>query len=555
MMIPNKKILVLLLCALFILKLNYGENINSLQAFSYASDFIVKINSSFESENLLLQSDYFVITENNETLAYVFRLHPQGFIAVSAFSTNTPVIGFSLYDNLPEGEILKKLPAYSIIEGIAHTHKFAGQNQKPNEYLIKTTDEVIYGPYVYTLWGQVNCHNNQGQLINVTNYYTPNNYAAGCVAISLSTLLHYYKWPPVGEGYHQYYDGWGSSTGTYEANFGETYYKWDLMLNKYNNQVSTDPQREAAGELAFHAAVALEMNFEYNGSTSNVNKIPGASADYFRFYSFYKQESSTVFWPRLDKNMVEANPVILSVENNSGFGHSVVCDGLWLTDDEERFYHLNMGWWGSGNGWFTIQEDFNAGGYTTINGGILDFIPKPLLYDVEIPADTNMFHLTWQFTQTIAADAYEVQRKINTGSWETITDDYQDTSILIVVENVADDYFFRVRAKVNDEWYPSSWSNNIQLQIITGVEDLPAENIAVIYPNPFYDNLTIVPSANYNQDVSVRIFEMEGKIVYRSGNEQLSDQINIPAGSWNKGVYIVDIKTGSLHQMFKIIKK
>jgi hypothetical protein len=367
-------------------------------------------------------------------------------------------------------------------------------------------------------------------------------------------MLHYYQWPPVGEGYHQYYDGWGSSTGWYEANFGETNYKWDLMLEKYNNQASTDEQREAAGELAFQAAVALEMNFEYNGSTSNVNEIPGTGSDYFRFYSFYKQESSTVFWPRLDKNIVEANPVILSVSNNSGYGHSIICDGLWLNDDEERFYHLNMGWWGSGNGWYQIQEDFNAGGYTTINGGVLDFIPRPLLLDAEILADSNMFHLNWQFTQTIDADAYQVQRKINNGSWETIADDYQDTSLLVIVDDLSDNYYFRVKAKVNDEWYPSSWSNISQLQIITGIEEFGNVGLAKVSPNPFSDRLTILPSGEFGRDISVRVYDMTGKMLYNSGKEQFSDEINIPARLWNKGVYTIEVTSAGSHQVFKTIK-
>jgi len=324
-------------------------------------------------------------------------------------------------------------------------------------------------------------------------------------------------------------------------------------LEKYNNQISTEEQREAAGELAFHAAVALEMNFEYNGSTSNVNQIPGTGSNYFRFYSFYKEENSNVFWPRLDKNMIEANPVILSVENNSGFGHSVVCDGLWLTDDEERFYHLNMGWWGSGNGWFAIQENFNAGGYTTINGGILDFIPKPMLYDVEIPADTNMFHLNWHFTQTISANMYEVQHKINSGSWETITDDYQDTSILIVIEDILDDHFYRVRARVNEEWYPASWSNTVQLQIITEIVETSSTDLIEVYPNPFSNDLRIVNREN-TQNLSIKILNMMGEQFFQSEDEQSFDELNIYAGYLDKGVYLLEVSSGSSQQVFKIIK-
>lgn len=548
-------IFILLLLTITVFRSAYANN-NASIALSRASEFLIEINFSFNTENLIQSSEYIEIVDQGKVLAYVFNLKPQGFIIVSEFDVPSSIIGFSVDDSFPIGQDLITSPVFAVVKGIALSKKMNKSKVNVKEPLTSPngTKEELYGPYVYTLWGQVNCHNNQGQLINVTNYYTPNHYAVGCVAISLSTLLHYYKWPPVGEGYHQYNDGWGSSTGWYEANFGETYYKWDLMLNKYNNQVSTEPQREAAGELAFQAAVALEMNFEYNGSTANVNDIPGIGSDYFRFYSFYKQENSTVFWPRLDLNMVEANPVILSVENNSGYGHSVVCDGLWLTDDEERFYHLNMGWWGSGNGWFTIQDNFNASGYTTINGGILDFIPKPYLHGVEISADTNMFHLTWQFTQTISADAYEIQHKINSGSWETITDDYQETSILIVLDNVMDDHRFRVKAKVNDEWYPSSWSNTVQLQIITSIIETASKNLVNIYPNPFINKLKISLNEDI-QDLSIRILNMLGEQVYQSDKKYPSNELEINAMSWGKGIYLIEAEVGGTQQVFKIIKK
>lgn len=549
-----KKILVLTSFLLIVSFAAFGEKSVPADACNVAKAYLARVNTAFGVHHLVGSDNYFTIAEGNELLAYVFRLEPQGFMVISAFDTDRPVIGFSLDDDIPGEAVLKTLPGYSVITGIARAGKYGGTLQHDKEYPSAAQDQTIYGPWVQTLWGQVNCHNNQGQLINVTNYYTPNHYAAGCVAISLATMLHYYRWPLVGEGFHQYYDGQGSSTGWYEADFGSTWYKWDLMLEKYNNQVSTDPQREAAGELAFHAAVSLDMDFEYNGSTSSVTKIPGTGSNYFRFHSFYKQENSTVFWPRLDKNIVEENPVILSVANNSGWGHSVICDGLWINDDEERFYHLNMGWWGSGNGWFQIQEDFNAGGYTIINGGVLDFIPKVILFEPQMPGDTNMFHLNWQFTHTIEANAYEVQHKVNNGSWVTITDTYQDTSILVVVENPGEPHYFRVRAKVNDEWYPSTWSNVVQL-LITGTQELArVNNKVMVSPNPFHENVKIILGENDLRNVSLKVYTPEGKMVYRSEESLMHGEINIPALQWKQGIYLLDVTTGREHQILKIIK-
>lgn len=532
------------------------NEVSEQKSIAKASVFLAHAQLNSGIDGNLSIGDVSLFSVDNEKLAYVFQLKPQGFIIISAFSTKHPVIGFSYEDNFPEQDVLESLPVYDVVKGIALATKYDSREIIINEPSGKGITEQLYGPHVTTLWGQVNCHNNSGQLVNVTNYYTPNNYAAGCVAISLATMLHYYQWPLQGEGSHEYYDGSGSSTGTYSANFGNTTYDWSEMLHKYNNQSSTPEQRIAAGQLAFHAAVALEMNFEYNGSSSNVNRIPGTGLDYFRFYSFYKSESSSVFWARLDKNMTEANPVVLAVETNSGFGHSVVCDGLWLTDDEERFYHLNMGWWGSGNGWFTIHEDFNAGGYTSILGGILDFIPIPILNPAEISPDTNMFHLKWDYSQTIAADAYEVQRKINSGSWETIADDYADTSLLIVVDDLSNDLYFRVRAKVNDTWYPSSWSNSVQLDIVTGLKILEnKQDVISVYPNPFQNNITLFSQDENALHTSIRIFNPTGTIFYVSDENIATEGTTISTHTWPQGFYFLEVKTENSRQVLKIVKK
>jgi hypothetical protein len=524
------------------------------QAFSTASIFIKEASERQKTENTVVLNDRYLISDSNGPVAYVFNLKPQGFVIVSSFNYSNPVLGFSLKDNIPAESDIESSPVFSVIKNISYSRKelLTTDNQPGN--INKSTDDIIYGPYVYTLWGQVNCHNNSGQLINVTNYYTPNHYAAGCVAISLSTLLHYYKWPVVGEGYHEYYDGLGSSTGWYSADFGDTYYKWGLMKNKYNNQASTDPQREAAGELAFHAAVSLDMNFEYNGSTSNVNKIPSTGSNYFRFYSFYKQESSSVFWQRLDKNIFEANPVILAVENNSGGGHSVVCDGIWIKDDGSRWYHLNMGWWGSGNGWFTIQDGFNAGGYTTILGGVLDFIPVAYLHNAQMHIDTNMFTLVWQYSHTIDVDAFEVQQKINSGSWETITDNYQDTTLLIVVNNPEDNHSYRVRAKVNDYWYPSTWSNVVQLDILTGNNELSfTDDDVTVYPNPFSGYLKVGTDLRSSGIQTIKIYDLTGKEILKTENS--NGIVEISTTEWEKGIYFIKIIYNDKEIIRKVIKQ
>jgi len=542
-----------LLLGIFLLNTVSAKGLSNAKAFSAANDFLLKANARNLNFTKIYRDKTIEINIGSEITARVFQLQPVGYIVVSSYGKNSPVIGYSFDEDFPNEKDLAQHPLLAIIEGINESRKHENAPGEKKEVTSSAKAE-FYGPWVNTLWGQVNCHNNNGDLINVTNLYTPNNYAPGCVAVSMATLLHHYKWPIWGVGSHAYTDNSGSSTGYYTANFGGTYYDWEHMRNKYRNQSSTLEEREAAGELAFHCAVALEMDFEYNGSTSNVNWIPGCGDDYFRFHSFYKQESSSIFWGRLDKNMMEANPVILSISGSGNIGHSVVCDGLNI-DGNDYFYHLNMGWWGVGNGWFTIRDDFNTGGYTAINGGVLDFIPIPIMYDAQLLYGSDMFNLNWQFTQTIAATDYDVQRKINDGDWETIAENYQDTTLLVIIDDISNEYYFRVRAKVNDEIYSYSWSNEIHLDILTGTDEtLSDENLIRVSPNPFVNSFTLDLNKTVSVGSSISIYNVTGELVYQLPEMLRKLQLTIQANEWDNGVYFIRLDSGTESTVKKIVK-
>ena len=543
-----------LLLGIFLFNLVSAQELSNEKAYTAARDFLLKANAQ-NSNFTKINRDKTIELKNGDAIATrVFQLQPLGYIVVSSYGDDSPVIGYSFENNFPRGEELEQHPLLAIIDGINK----ARENEK-NLIPVKKKEPnkgnpLFYGPYVSTLWGQVNCYDNNGNLINVSNLYTPNNYAPGCVAISMATLLHHYKWPIWGVGSHSYNDVWGSSTGYYATNF-DKYYDWENMKNKYRNQSSTMTEREAVGELVFDCDVALEMDFEYNGSTSNVNRIPGCGDDYFRFHSFYKQESSSIFWPRVDKNLMEANPVIFAISGNGNIDHSIVCDGLNI-DGEDYFYHLNMGWWGVSNGWFTVQDDFNAGGYNNIYGGALDFIPIPILYDAELLSGSDMFHLNWEFTHTISATDYDVQRKINDGDWETIAENYNDTTLLVIIDNVSNDYWFRVRAKVNDEIYSNSWSNEMHLDILTGTEEIgfSDKNLIKVFPNPFNSDLTIDLSQMETGNSIVEIFNARGDLVYQLAVAQQKPHLSVQSNDWQNGVYFIRVTTGANSTVQKIVK-
>ncbi len=482
--------------------------------------------------------------------AYLFSIKPKGFVVISSTNQGSPVLAYSFDNNFELENTINKEIGFSLLKEIIYNDLHINNTSSGNRGGKQSA--TIYGPYVHIMWGQVNCHDAEGHLINVTNLFTPNHYAAGCVAVSQATILRHYTWPPKGVGTYTYTDNSGSSRGTYSVDYESTEYQWPLALERYRAKYSTTEQREAAGEVVYNCAVALRMDFESNGSTSNVNRIPGALAQHFRFTALYRSRSSSSFWSLLDSNMVYKKPVVLAVENNSGGGHSVVCDGLKIEEDGTYYYHLNMGWWGASNGWYKIRGSFDAGSYTTIVGGAMNIIPEPMIEVPEIWSDSIEFDLKWSYPEKAEAEAFEVQKSVNGGNWVTISDESADTAIHMVVDPEKE-YKFRVRAKTNGKWYQNSWSTVTPLKRkYVGINDNIFQQ-AHAYPNPFNSVLTLDLSTITESNLSVTVFDLTGrKIEKRPVTSEKVIRFN--SDSWNKGLYFVRISNGSFSVTLKTIK-
>ena len=530
--------------------MGYGSSIvvSQNEAYALAKRFVV--NHTLPSYAFQVNENPVFLQDGENIAAYLFKVSPIGFVVVSANNLEQPIIAYSLQNNfaLPESE--EEATALTLIYGISRNdQKIQGNINK----LITHIDEFEIGPFVQSLWGQVNCYDNNGNLVNVSNYYTPNHYAPGCVAISMATLMHHYEWPINGTGSHTYTDNWGSSTGTYSADFEETYYSWINMLDRYKNKPSTDWQREAVGMLVFQTAIALEMDFEYNGSTSNVNRIPASGKNYFRFSSMKRQFDSPVFWQLLDSNMVHEIPVVLAIKANNGYGHSIVCDGLRIEEDEPYYYHLNNGWWGSANGWYRIRDGHLGGGYDYITDGIFYFLPIPMLSTPIVSESSEVVTLNWQYAKTeLTIDAYELQQKIDNGAWETITNDIQDTTYDVEV-NLSQTYTFRVRAKVEGRWSTESWSTEEQMSYLAVNEIAELDKIS-FGPNPLNNHLQLKIPTMVSSPVKISIVTMEGKNVYTLNNNKYSTVL-IDTHIWNPGVYLMIIKNEANNRVVKLVKK
>ena len=323
----------------------------------------------------------------------------------------------------------------------------------------QSTSATLVDPYLLTdIWGGVNCINQDSATVYPLNYFTPNHYSAGCVAICMSQVLNYWEWPKTGVGSHTYTDNYGSSQKTYSVDFSKQTYAYDLMLDNYYLLPSTDAQRRAVGYLAYHCAVSLNMDFESTGSTSNVDKQPAALNNHFRFSGHYQTRYWSSFWTRMKENLADGMPVLLSIKDvdGGGAGHALVADAYRTSDGK---FHLNWGWHGRNNGWYDIQYAWNGtgGGYDRVEGAVFDILPDPEISEITRSSSEKDFTLKWVVSDKLNWDSFAVEQSVDGGAWSEIANNISTTQLAISVAN-AGTYNYRVRAKVNGVYYYNSYS-------------------------------------------------------------------------------------------------
>lgn len=299
--------------------------------------------------------------EGSYELYYIFHMNPEGFVIVSAEDRLNPVIGYSFLhpfvtENQPPNikwwmmqyaEQVKYVREKKVEPDKKKIEKWAFYLEEDFELnpINKGSKEVE--PLMTTLWDQGWPY----------NYYCPETPSggsgghtwAGCVATAAAQIGYYWRWPDHGRGYTSYIPPSHPEYGIQYADFENTWYRYDEMCD------APETVNLAIAEYIYQSAVGMHMDFDPDGS------IP-ASADsieyYFRLFPFawYDRDTMSVDnWKEILTNSLDNRfPVYYSGYPSSGVGHAFVCDGY----QDEDLFHFNLGWGGTSNGYYTIDNVF-----------------------------------------------------------------------------------------------------------------------------------------------------------------------------------------------------
>lgn len=196
----------------------------------------------------------------------------------------------------------------------------------------------------------------------------------GCVATAAAQVMYKWCYPQKGIGTHSY--TWENSKRqekTLTVDYENTTYDWDNMLPAYYRKSATDVQKTAVATLMYHAGVACEMEYGSEGSGAYTDAMAAGLVRNFGYHvdkfittdpsSWYDNGTSfepteysvsvAKFTEYFNQDLEAGYPIVMGgADTRQRSGHEFVCDGR----DLKGYFHINWGWEGSDNGYFSLSS-------------------------------------------------------------------------------------------------------------------------------------------------------------------------------------------------------
>ena len=374
-----KKSFIVLLSVLFFTLSAFAREITEDVAIRKASELMSNRQTNFTGK--VNTTDLVKISGN--PVYYIINFEPEGWVLISAQDVTKPVIGYSstgsyMKQNQPESmrswfqqiedEIIhavnttsKKHPEWEITENESLQRIKRSPASEPVEPLIKVKF-------------------NQSRPFNT---YCPsdNNGTSlvGCVAVAMAQAMTVSRHPARPNGSYSYFH---TTYGNIYVNYDEQApYNWDLIIS------GSDGKLEAA-RLLYHCGVSVKMDYGVSGSGTQTTYIVNALKNYYSYAPSVKVFPRNTYqgdWEELLLNELNAGRAVVYSGNNGGVGHAFNLDG----HDGNYMYHVNWGWGGANNGYYTIDGMKDGDQIYTQNQQMIVGIRPPS----EAPSDillTNM---------------------------------------------------------------------------------------------------------------------------------------------------------------------
>lgn len=306
-------------------------------------------------------------------------------------------------------------------------------------------------PLIETRWQQEAPFNN-----DVQKDENGKPYLVGCVAITMTQIMRYYKYPAVGKGSNSY----TMNGETLSADFSASPYQWDEMLPIYEKGKYTDEEAKAVSELMRQVGISVNMDYKPGFSSSYTKSAQNAFINNFGYNpdmnhytrNYYSEQE---WMEMVYKELSEQRPIYYS-GNDSKWenGHAFVIDGY----NTEGKVHVNWGWGGYQDGYFDIGilTPKNSGDYSYYQDMIVGIQPQ------QQGAWTS--HLTLYYGNQLTIEKFS-KRAISMGEakvWNVSSTPVDGTLALVIEGNGQQRDLVTTNYQAKDSyWKAISWQRII----------------------------------------------------------------------------------------------
>ena len=312
---------------------NYADNVDFNAALRIARTYVniskkAAKNLKTRATATTTQQPYYVFNDDTG----------KGFVVVAGDDKMGEVLAYSHEASIDMANLNPE--ARYLFDSYRQVYEKLGKNKGLTtraETATKATDDVQ--PLLKSKWGQDYPYSKQTQ------------YVTGCVATAVAQVMYYHKWPAQGKGQESYKVTFDNTVRS--ADFTKSHYDWDNMLPDYNRRNVTTKQEDAVALLMNDVGIATNMQYTDRASGTQSYMAERALRNYFDYDAALVtrfDEGEDNFIEIVKKELRNGFPLYISGDSKTGGGHAWVCDGF---DKEDRF-HMNFGWNGQANGYYSL---------------------------------------------------------------------------------------------------------------------------------------------------------------------------------------------------------
>ena len=478
---------------------------------------------------------------------WLLQLAPSGYLLLTADDGLPPILGFSTsaLDVLSRSRTQSTFRALLIRQGERYQQLLAEPETRSEDYHQENREQwqrllqagvradpiqepgtIEVEPMVEQPWSQ------EGPL----NLYLPRSAeevpaVTGCEPLAVALIMNFHQWPPRGTGSKT----WTSQIqpdynvgGTMHADFSVPY-DWNLQdsYDPHSGQPTTSEL--AVARLLFDLGVALDSQFDTEGTGTSTTKCVPAMRDFFRYPDLIQGETS--LFQRIKDDIEAGLPVHASIP-----GHSFVVSGL-AQEGGNDYYFLNYGWGGYLSGWYKLNDGDER---SVVNSAITNFQPAKQALFRPIPYEQGVvFALSWDFPRIHTAEAFRLSAKRG-GVTTVISSEIPGTDREYSFSGLASGPVqFFLEAKVDGVWQDASDPLSL---LITAEAAFP--------PEFFIEQEIVMLQSDGTALITVQLNDPEATLTASSSRPDLypEEQIRISGNGNEREVLLIpaDIITGNV---------